>query len=106
MPTTDESKVYTLSVEKAIEMLSGVPAIEMEDYSWTWGRPEDDESGQYVALYEEGRDGASLGIYLRESEGELVLSGHIDASGYADFEDDEAKKIFASRYRGAERFSR
>jgi hypothetical protein len=74
MPTTDESEQYTLSVEKAMQMLSGVPAIHMEDYSWTWGRPEDDESGQYAALYEDSREGASLRIYLREGEGELVLS--------------------------------
>jgi hypothetical protein len=83
----NEHKEYEISLDKARELLSEVPFTEMEDASWTWARPTDD--GQYVALSE----GDWVEIYLTESEGEIVLSGHRDATGSVSFEGDEAMAL-------------
>jgi hypothetical protein len=92
----EDFEEYTLSLDKARELLSGVPFTEMEDGSWTWARTTD--VGQYVALSE----GDWVAIYLTERDGDLVLSGHHDATGSASFEgaDAWALKAEASRSEG------
>jgi hypothetical protein len=89
---TEDFAEYDLSLARAMELLSGVQFFEMEDASWTWARPSDNEDGQYVAIAE----GYSVGIYLTESDGDLVLAGHCDATGSASFEGDDTKAIMAA----------
>lgn len=81
---------YDLPLERALELLAGVPSYESEDASWIWQRPGDE--GQIVA--ESERDWVE--IHLSERDGDLVLSGHHDATGSASFEGDDAKAIKAA----------
>lgn len=84
---------YTITVEEALGLLAGVPFKVQEDDTLCGVRPEDDATGQYVALSEASRGDGYVQIFLTDGEGDLVLCGHNESTGSALLEGPDALEI-------------